>query len=360
MTDTADAEPELLTERQGPLGVITLNRPKALNALTLPMIEAMDRVLADWAGDESVAAVAIQGAGEKAYCAGGDVRAVWKAGQEGDRLTRDFFWEEYSLNHDLHHYAKPIVAMIDGITMGGGVGVSIHCSHRVAGARTLFAMPETAIGFFPDVGGSFFLPRFPGKMGLYLALTGNRLKAADCCHVGVANHYVGERARSEVLAALAKADLSGDANAKVTEVLRGLETSPEAETGAAPLAEKADAIDRIFAAPSVTEILEGLEAEGTEWALETLATLRKRSPFSVVLSFELIHRGAELSFDDCMTMEFRVSQALMAGGDFYEGIRAVLVDKDHDPKWNPARIEDVDPAKVAACFEPLGEGDLTF
>lgn len=356
MTDTDGQEPEILLERRGALGVITLNRPKALNALTLTMIEEMDRVLHAWADDDSIAAVAIQGAGEKSYCAGGDVRAVWQAGKDGDSLTRDFFWEEYSLNHDLHHFSKPIVALIDGITMGGGVGVSIHCSHRVAGSRTLFAMPETAIGFFPDVGGSYFLPRFPGKTGLYLAMTGDRLKAADCCLVGVANHHVGERDKSEVLEALASADLSGHADSKVTEVLNALEVEPDRP----PLAENSAAIDRIFAAPSVGEILEGLEKEGTPWAAATLETLRKRSPFSVVLAFELIHRGAELSFDDCMTMEFRVSQALMAGGDFYEGIRAVLVEKDHAPKWDPASIEQVDPAKVAACFEPLGEGDLTF
>jgi enoyl-CoA hydratase len=356
MNEHSLAEPEILSERQGALGVITLNRPRALNALTLGMIEEMDRLLGEWASDPAVAAVVIQGAGEKAYCAGGDVRAVWQAGKSGDPLTRTFFWEEYSLNHDLHHYAKPIVALIDGITMGGGVGVSIHCSHRVATERTLFAMPETAIGFFPDVGGSFFLPRFPGKSGLYLALTGERLKAADCCFVGVANHHLGALGKAEALESLAKADLSGDAGAGVTKALQALE-SPPAE---GPLSAVAADIDRLFAAPSVREIFEGLEAEGSDWAKGTLATLRKRSPFSVMLTFELYHRGAEMSFDDCMTMEFRLSQALMAGGDFYEGIRAVLVDKDHAPDWNPASIEEVNPASIEACFAALGEGDLTF
>jgi enoyl-CoA hydratase len=356
MNDNSVTEPEILSERRGALGIITMNRPRALNALTLGMIEEMDRLLGDWANDPSVAAVVLQGAGEKAYCAGGDVRAVWRAGKEGEALTHDFFHEEYSLNHDLHHFAKPIVAMIDGITMGGGVGVSIHCSHRVASERTLFAMPETAIGFFPDVGGSYFLPRFPGLTGLYLAMTGERLKAADCCFVGVANHHVGALGKAEVLAALEKADLSGDAQAGVTAALAALETSP----GEPPLAALAADIDRLFAAPSVKEILAGLEAEGSDWARETLDTLRKRSPFSVMLTFELYHRGAALSFDDCMTMEFRISQSLMKGGDFYEGIRAVLVDKDHAPQWSPASIEEVDPAKVEACFASLGERDLTF
>ncbi len=356
MNDSSVSEPEILSERRGALGVITLNRPRALNALTLGMIEEMDRLLQEWAADSSVAAVVIQGAGEKAYCAGGDVRAVWQAGKAGEGLTHDFFWEEYSLNHDLHHYPKPIVALIDGITMGGGVGVSVHCSHRVATERTLFAMPETAIGFFPDVGGSYFLPRFPGLTGLYLALTGERLKAADCCFVGMANHHAGALGKAEVLAALEQADLSGGAEAGVTRALAAL----EAPAGEAPLAARAGDIDRLFAAPSVKEILAGLEAEGSAWAQETLATLRKRSPFSVMLTFDLYHRGAGMSFDDCMTMEFRISQALMAGGDFYEGIRAVLVDKDHAPQWNPASIEEVDPAKIEACFASLGEGDLTF
>ena len=359
MNQNSSSEAELLTERAGNLGIITLNRPQALNALTLGMIEAMDESLDHWARDDSVKAVAIRGAGEKAYCAGGDVRAVWQAGRNGTPghgLTREFFWEEYSLNHDLHHYPKPIVALIDGITMGGGVGVSIHCSHRVAGDRTLFAMPETAIGFFPDVGGSYFLPRFPGRTGLYLALTGDRLKAADCCLVGVANHHSGPAGPDAVLDALVKADLSGDAHDAVTRALSALDVP----AGEAPLAAVAEDIDRLFSAPSVPEIVQALEKDGSDFAAKTLETLRKRSPFSVMLTFELINRGAQMSFDDCMTMEFRISQALMAGGDFYEGIRAVLVDKDHTPKWDPARIEEVDPAKVAACFDPLNGGDLKF
>jgi enoyl-CoA hydratase len=347
---------EIAFRRRGALAEVEMTRPKALNALTLDMIEAFDPQLRAWAEDPEVHAVAIHGTGEKAFCAGGDVRAVWKAGKAGGDLTRRFFWEEYSLNRRIHAFPKPYVALIDGITMGGGVGLSVHGSHRVAGDRTLVAMPETAIGFFPDVGATWVLPRLEGEIGLYMALTGARLKAADALYAGFATHYVPEDRADQLLPALAAADWSGDPRSDVDHVLNGLKDRP----GEPPLMQHREAIDRCFGQDSLEDIFRALEREGTDWAQDTLETLHKRSPTSMKLAFAALRRGAELDFDACMTMEYRLSQFCMADHDFYEGIRAVLVDKDHAPSWQPATAAEVDDARIARAFDPLGDRDLVF
>ncbi len=356
---------EVRFSTQGPLGLITMTRPKALNALTLGMIRQMAPQLAAWAGDPSVAAVVIEGEGERAFCAGGDVRVVWEAGRQGQHqagqaglMTADFFREEYQLNRQIHAFPKPYVALIDGITMGGGVGLSVHGAVRLATERTLFAMPETAIGLFPDVGGSFFLPRLLGGIGLYLALTGARLKAADCLYSGIATHYAPAAELPKVFEALQGCDWR--------QVVSGLNTALGAVTVApaeeGTLAALRPAIDRCFLGKnSVEAVLAALAAEGSPWGQETLDLLAKRSPTSLRVSLEQLKRGAQLAFDDCMTMEYRMSQAAMrSGADFYEGIRAVLVDKDHAPKWNPATLAAVTPAMVDAFFAPLGVNDLRF
>ncbi len=356
---------EISFETSGPLGLITMTRPKALNALTLTMIREMHPQLDAWAADPAVAAVAIRGAGERAFCAGGDVRAVWSAGQDGlhapgkpGHLAADFFREEYQLNRRIHTFEKPYIALIDGITMGGGVGLSVHGDLRLAGPMTLFAMPETAIGLFPDVGGSYFLPRLPGALGLYLALTGERLKAADCLTAGIATHNLAGGAEEAVVEALAAADW-GQGLAAAEAALKPLLAEP-AEPG--KLAELQPAIDRCFGGKeSVEAVIAALEAEGDDWAEATLATLAKRSPTSMKVAFEQLRRGAALDFDACMVMEYRMSQAAMRPGrDFYEGIRAVLVDKDHAPEWSPASLAEVNVAAVEAWFASLGERDLTF
>lgn len=351
---------EIAFETRGPLGLVTMTRPKALNALTLGMIRALHPQLDRWAADPAIAAVAIRGEGGKAFCAGGDVRAIWETAKAGGhvpgepgQLAADFFREEYQLNRRIHTFEKPFVALIDGITMGGGVGLSVHGDLRLAGPRTLFAMPETAIGLFPDVGGSYFLPRLPGGLGLYLALTGERLKAADCLYAGIATHYVAAE-EEEILAALAAADWQAP-----EACLAPLLGEPEVP---ALLPPHRAAIDRCFAGrDSVEAVVAALEAEGSDWARATLATLAKRSPTSMKVAFEQLRRGATASFDDCMTMEYRLSQAAMRpGSDFFEGIRAVLVDKDHAPTWNPESLAGVGAAAVAAWFQPLGAHDLTF
>ncbi len=354
---------EISFETRGPLGLITMTRPKALNALTLAMIRLMRPQLDRWAADPAIEAVAIRGEGDRAFCAGGDVRAIWNAGRDGHfspgklgHLAADFFREEYQLNRQIQSYPKPYIALIDGIVMGGGVGVSVHGDIRIAGERTLFAMPETGIGLFPDVGGSFFLPRLPGALGLYMALTGERLKAADCLYNGLATHFVGGDREAAILEALAEADWSqGLAGAEAA--LAPLSGTPE-EAGR--LAALRPAIERCFAGKETVEaVLAALEEEDGDWAAAKLKTIASCSPTSTKVAFEQLRRGAALDFDACMVMEYRLSQhAMRAGGDFYEGIRALVVDKDRTPKWNPASLAEVSQSRVNDWFETLGKLDL--
>lgn len=360
MTETKtppDAAAEVLFQRRGGLGVVVLNRPGALNALSLGMIDALTRTLREWVRDDGVQAVAAVGAGGRAFCAGGDVASLYRdglaqrRGESDGAACRDFFREEYRLDRLIARFPKPYVSLLDGVFMGGGVGISCHAPHRVVTERSLFAMPETAIGLFPDVGGSHLLPRLPGRLGFYLGLTGARLKAADLLYAGVATAY----APSDRLEALLDALAANPADAAAT-IARFAETPPEPPA----LAACREAVDRCFSAADVAGIFARLEAEGTDWAAETLATLRRMSPTSLKLTFEASRRGAALSLEEALTMEYRLSQSCMAGCDFYEGVRSVLIDKDKNPRWSPDRLEDVDDAAIAAHFAPPPWGDLTF
>jgi enoyl-CoA hydratase len=342
--------PDILFDVRGRTGVIALNRPRALNSLTLGMVEAMDARLTAWATDPRVDAVVVRGEGGRAFCAGGDVRAVWQAGKDGDPLTRDFFRAEYRLNRRIKVFRKPYVALIDGITMGGGVGISVHGSERVATERTIFAMPETRIGLFPDIGASQFLPRLAGRLGLYLGLTGARLGAADTLYTGIATRYVESGRLPALEAALAEAD--GD----VRPVLARFSSDP----GPAPLARHRAAIDRCFAGVTVEGIMAALADEGGNWAETALQALHAASPTSLKITIEELRRGARLDFDASMSMEFRLSQACLARHDSYEGIRAAVIDKDNAPRWQPADLADVGAELVAAHFAPPSGGDLTF
>ncbi|MCK5623842.1 MAG: enoyl-CoA hydratase/isomerase family protein [Alphaproteobacteria bacterium] len=343
MTGNAD----ILFETQGALGLITLNRTKALNALTLDMIHAMTARLAEWAEDADITAVLVRGAGDKAFCAGGDVLALIRP--DNAAFIEGFFRDEYRLNRMIFRYPKPYIALIDGIVMGGGVGVSVHGRYRVATERTLFAMPETGIGMFPDVGGTYFLPRLPGVLGLYLGLTGARLKAADCLHAGLADSYVPMDRHGDLLAGLADgrwpetllAELGGD-------------------SGPAPIAEHAQGIDRCFSADSVEEIMARLGTEGDEWAAKAFAALQRMSPSALKIAFRQIREGRELDFEDCMMLEYRLSQRVIPGHDFREGVRALLVDKDMSPKWAPPTLAAVTDEQIDGVFAPLPGGDLTF
>jgi enoyl-CoA hydratase len=366
------SEAEILFERRGPVGIITLNRPKALNALNLPMIRAMTPVLAAWAKDDAIRAVVIEGAGEKAFCAGGDVKSVcqaglaMKAGEDDGALTRDFFREEYQLNRAIYRFPKPYIALIDGITMGGGVGLSVHGSHRVASERTMLAMPETAIGLFPDVGATYVLSRCPGEVGMYMALTGDRLGPADCLYTGIATHHVASDRVEALKEALVTADWDQAEPGKERDFATSLIARFNTPAGEARLAGLQPLIDETFLGGSVEEIITALSGAiagtgvGVDWARETLLTLGKRSPTSMKLAFEQLGRGVALDMESCLVMEYRLTQACLARHDFYEGIRAVLIDKDHAPKWEPETLEGVTPELVAAHFAQPADGDLTF
>ncbi len=349
---------EILLERHGGLAVVILNRPKALNALTLGMYRRLDPQLVAWATDPAIHAVLIRGAGERAFCAGGDVRAVYEAGRgKSDGLTADFFREEYCLIERVYRFPKPYIALLSGITMGGGAGVSIHGSHRVVTERFLFAMPETAIGLFPDIGATTFLNRCPGRIGRYLGLTGARIKAADALYCGLATHYVPEArlaALTNGLATLSWRD--GEERGQVD----GLLAQFAAPVGPAPLADLRSAIDRCFAADTIEEIVAALEAEADDWAWEALANLAKASPTSLKITLRQLQIGARFDVAEALQLEYRMTQHIMQRHDFFEGVRAMLVDKDQAPKWQPASLAAVNDAEVDFYFRPIGERELTF
>jgi enoyl-CoA hydratase len=353
-------EPEILLERRGGVALVTMNRPKALNTLTLGMYRELDPDLLAWRRDPAVRAVIIRGAGGKAFCAGGDVRDLWKAGQGlngPDDLKSVFFREEYRLIQRVHRLGKPYLALIDGITMGGGAGMSINGSHRVATEKTLFAMPETAIGLFPDVGATHFLNRCPGRIGMYLALSGARINAADMLYAGLATHYVPSARMDEVVEALTHFDWrKGEEGAQVDAALARFAADP----GPAPLAEHRDAIDRCFAGGTAEAILEALEREGTDWAMATRDTLLRMSPTSLKVTHRQLTIGRDYDVERALVLEYRLTQHVMQHPDFFEGVRAVLVDKDQAPAWRPARLEEVTEAMVASYFEPIGPNELTF
>ncbi len=338
---------EILFDAIGAVGRVTLNRPKALNALTLAMTRQLDARLIDWAADDRIAAVVVEGAGDRAFCAGGDIRALYASmTTPGDRFSATFYRAEYTLNHRIHAYPKPYIALIDGVVMGGGVGISVHGSHRVVTENVLFAMPETGIGLFPDVGATHFLPRMPGALGMYLGLTGARLRAADVMYAGIGTHYVPRERLSELVDALLARP--------VDDCLAGL----AADAGEPPLAEHRAAIDRCFAGATSEAILAALEAEGTEWAEATRATLATKSPTSLKVTVRQLRAGAALDFAAAMRLEYRVSQRFCADHDFAVGIRSVVIDKDNAPQWWPASLADVTEADVDAHFQPPPDGEL--
>ncbi|KAK6483192.1 3-hydroxyisobutyryl-CoA hydrolase [Huso huso] len=284
-------------------------------------------------------------------------KAVTDAGKVGDRLSQDFFREEYILNNAIGTYQKPYVALIDGITMGGGVGLSVHGRFRVATEKTMFAMPETGIGLFPDVGGGYFLPRLQGKLGLFLALTGFRIKGRDVQQAGVASHFVD----SEKLPSLEKdlVQLKTPSNTDVAGVLNSYQAQSKLDDGKPfILAEHMDQINRLFEASSVEDIMQKLNEDGSSFALKQLETLKKMSPTSLKITFRQLQDGASMSLQEVLVMEYRLSQACMRGHDFYEGVRAVLIDRDQSPKWKPGVVEEVTEDLVDGCFKSLGSNDL--
>jgi len=353
------SEAEVLFEAKDGLGVITLNRPKALNALTHGMILELEKVIPGWEKDPAIKAVVLRGAGDRAFCAGGDVTNLYREMRENPSgtLRRDFFYDEYIVNRRIYRYAKPWISLIDGIDMGGGVGLSVHGSHSVASEKFLFAMPETTIGLFPDVGGGYFLTRLQGALGTFLALTSHRLKVADAVWAGIVDAHVPSAKMNELQAALGSADLSGsDANRKVDAVIARFAADGGPPTLPAMMAD----IDRCFSAESVAEIEAKLKKHPGEWAHKQLGALLKLSPLAMAITLEQLKRCANRSFEDSMTIEYRMVQHCMRPDhDFFEGVRALLIDKDQKPKWKPPTIEGVTRAMVEAHCKPVSN-DLLF
>jgi enoyl-CoA hydratase len=335
---------DVLIQIEGKVGRIRLNRPKAIHALNTGMCRAMLDALIAWEKDPAVERVMIDHAEGRGFCAGGDIRMIAESGAGDGREARDFFRVEYQLNHKMFTYPKHMVAFMDGITMGGGVGISQPARMCVATENTRFAMPETGIGLFPDVGGGWYLSRLPGRMGEYLALTGHRLNGADCFALGLAGHYI-ESARLEEVKARIVADPDN-----LPSILDAFHRDPPS----ASILEHQGEIDRLFAADTVEAIFAALEADGGDWASAQLATLRTKSPQSMKVSLRLVHEGrSRASFADEMRQEFAIGSRIAQSHDFIEGVRALIVDKDNAPQWNPATLEGVSDAMVDAIFAPL-------
>ncbi|MGD9847414.1 MAG: enoyl-CoA hydratase/isomerase family protein [Variibacter sp.] len=346
--------PEILFERRGAAGLVTLNRPQALNAVTHPMVRALATKLAEWAKDPAVTRVIVKAAGERAFSAGGDIRVLYDLGRGGKHADALRFWrEEYTLNTLIKRYPKPYIALIDGIVMGGGVGVSIHGSHRVAGDRFQFAMPEVGIGFFPDVGATWFLPRMPGQTGTYCALTGERLRAADALATGIVTHHVASERWRDLTEALC-------GTTPVDAVLSAFHEP----LGLGPLTVRRKAVDTLFALDHVEDLVATLDDEaisGSEsagFAGATAALMRSKSPTSLKIALAQMRFGKKASFTDCMKLEFRIVSRVVRGHDFYEGVRALIIDKDRQPRWRPETLAEVNDAEIAQYFTPLESGEL--
>lgn len=342
MTEAVSARTEVA------LGRLSLNRPEALQALNTAMCEAMIDALLAWRADDAVQAVLIDHASGRGFCAGGDIRMLAESGARDAIDARRFFHAEYRLNHLLFEYPKPVLAIMDGVVMGGGVGISLPAPFRIATERTTFAMPETGIGLFPDVGGGWHLPRLPGRSGLWLALTGARLKAADCVALGLATHFV-ESAKLEGLKAVLS-ETAADGGDAIEDVLATFQTDP----GLAPVAEHRERMDACFGGVSVEAIRDALEADGSDWAREQSSTLRAKSPQTLKVAFRQLKIGGELpSFADNMAMEYRIGSRVVRRPDFLEGVRAVIIDKDNAPAWSPATIDAVGDDLLDEIFAPL-------
>ncbi len=348
--ETQDILFEELEGAGGNLGVMTLNRPAVLNSLNYDMIAAMHLKLNAWAESSAIKAVVIRAAEGRAFCAGGDIRVVYERARHHNPLMTEFFYHEYNLNRCIHHYPKPYIALLDGITMGGGVGVSIHGSHRVATDKVLFAMPETGIGFFPDVGGTYFLPRLPSALGYYLGLTGARLKIDDCMALGITTHHVSQQSLSEIIRVLQESAFEGDAKQFVSTLLAPFSIANNNQTEL-QLAQ-AD-LQTCFSHNSIDAILAATQSSSNPVCREAAAMLEKKSPTSLKVTLQALTNGKNMSFDACMQQEFRLVTRFLLAHDFIEGIRAAIIDKDQKPVWKPDTLNAVSSAVVDDYFAPL-------
>lgn len=349
-TSSNSSERSVLLETRGNKGIITLNRPKALNAVNMEMAKQMASQLKVWDQDSQIKMVVIKSASEKSFCAGGDIKEIMSSGQDAGK---DFFRQEYTLNNLIGSLSVPYVALINGIIMGGGCGLSVHGNFRVVTEKALFAMPETAIGLFPDVGASNFLNKLPGSLGLFFGLTGHRLSGRDLFKAGIATHFVPSDkidALEEEILRLEKPDLL-----KLDRILQKYQEQWEDDYRKEfSLKPHIGRMNSIFGqASSVEDVITGLNKDNSEWSRKHVDILSRMSPTSLKITFEMLKRGKSMTLPECLKMEYRIACRVLEGKDFYEGVRAVLVDKDNKPKWDPAKLEDVKESDVQACFQPL-------
>jgi enoyl-CoA hydratase len=344
---------EIVFTQERHIGLVTLQRVHALNALTLPMIISLQEQLHAWKNDNDIHAVVVQAAPGKAFCAGGDVRWLYDMGRSHNPQQMQFFWHEYRLNHFIHHFGKPYIALMDGVTMGGGVGISLHGSHPVASERFLFAMPETGIGFFPDIGASYLLSRCSGEFGVYLGLTGARLGAADAYELGLVKQIVPSENFQNVLVSLIETDLSPDAHASVDSCLKryAMPAQPVSIINMQP------AVNGCFKHNNIESIMEALVERDDSWSKEIANTLQKKAPLSLKVTLAQMQKAKSMSMADCIKMDYCLVGHFMQDHDFYEGVRALLVDKDKSPHWHPNVFSQVSNAMIADYFE-CGKPDL--
>jgi enoyl-CoA hydratase len=334
----SDIEFSRLPAINGEIGMITLQRPQALNALTLSMCKSIDDHLLLWQQDNNIKAVVIQGSGERAFCAGGDVRLAYEIGRKEPERCLEFFRQEYQMNRRLFHFTKPFIALMHGITMGGGLGVSVHGSHCVADESLILAMPETGIGFFPDIGASYFLPRCPGKLGWYLGLTGDKINAEDALYLGLIDFVIDRSDFVHVIEGLTQIAFDHDAHTQVSQLLKDWQLPIQQSQLLADQAE----IDHYFTAHTVAQIFENLQKSSTPRGEKILQSLKDKSPTSLKITLQLLDQGALQDFDRCMDTELKLTERFLNSHDFYEGVRAAVIDKDRKPVWQPAKLSEVE------------------
>ena len=352
----AGPEPDLIARREGAAGIIRLNRPKAINAVTLEMFRDVDKALDQFESDPAVGLILLEGAGERGLCAGGDIRALYESSQVKGDLGKILWREEYILNDRIARFPKPYVAFMDGIVMGGGVGLSAHGSHRVVTERTKLAMPEVGLGFFPDVGGTWLLARSPGEVGTYFGLTGQTMNGPDAVYAGFADAVVP----SGQLAALRETLVNLRAGVGAADVKAAIDGFATGET-AGPVAAIEPQIDRWFGFDRMQDIVAALQSDGSELAQSTLKTLNEKSPRGMVVALKLLRLGrSSSSLEECLVREYRAALEVFASDDFREGVRAAVIDKDRNPRWSPARIADVTPEMVVPYFAGIGADELVF
>jgi enoyl-CoA hydratase len=349
-------EGDLVARREGAAGILRLNRPKAINAVTLEMFRDIDKALDQFEADPAVAVIVLEGAGERGLCAGGDIRTLWESSKVAGDLGKVLWREEYILNARIKKFPKPYLAFMDGIVMGGGVGLSAHSSHRIVTERTRLAMPEVGLGFFPDVGGTFLLSRSPGEVGTYFGLTGQTMNGPDAIHARFADAVVPSQTLPLLRETLTRVR-PGTTPAQIKALIEELATG---ET-AGPVAAKQAQIDGWFAHDRMEDILAALKQDGSELAQATLKTLGEKSPRGMVVTLKLLRLARQArTLEECLVREYRAALEVFRSDDFREGVRAAVIDKDRNPKWSPPRIEDVTPAMVAPYFAEIGADELKF